>query len=399
MSVSDLSPSAPAVRSLLWRDLLGSLRENSPVLTVVVLYWAATDGLSAFLGRSHRTLDQAGASYASYVPIIVVSLALAFCIWVVHLCLVRNISIQTREAWRRLFTEFLSRDRILLSLPVLALWPVLALAFSVFKELIPAIQPFYLDQSLHALDRAIHLGHDPWTLLQPLFGHPAVTYVIDRLYALWFFVMYFALLLQITSTKDRRLRVRFLLSSMLAWTLLGSLGALLLSSAGPCYFGAVVGSPDPYAPLISYLRDTVQNTHLSIFGHELSSQLIAIRVQDMLWDGYRQGGGGLGHGISAAPSMHVASTWLVARMLQAHGRRVLAICGWSFFAVILLGSIHLGWHYAADGYISVAGAWIIWRAVGWWLDRPAVRRFMWPEREPAREDSYSAPGRGQSGGS
>src|SRR6185369_16375227 len=115
MSVSDLSPSAPAVRALLWRDLLGSLRENSPVLTVVVLYWAATDGLSAFLGRSHRTLDQAGASYASYVPIIVASLALAFSIWVVHLSLVRNISIQTREAWRRLFTEFLSRDRILLS--------------------------------------------------------------------------------------------------------------------------------------------------------------------------------------------------------------------------------------------------------------------------------------------
>jgi hypothetical protein len=368
---------SPAARSGWLAGLVGSLRENSPVLLAVALYWAASDISSVLLG-GRMTLDNAAASYAIYVSILVACLAAAFIVWIAHLTLVRNISIQTRDAWRRVFTEFLSRDRILLSLPVVAFWPFLAVSFSVFKELIPAIQPFYLDQPLHALDRIIHLGNDPWTLLQPLFGHPAVTYVIDRLYALWFFVMYFAVLLQMTSTKDRRLRLQFLLSSVLAWTLLGSLGAVLLSSAGPCYFGDVTGSPDPYAPLMSYLRDTVQSAQLSVFGHELSSQLIAVRVQDMLWDGYQGGGAGFGHGISAAPSMHVASTWLVARMLQAHGRRVLAICGWGFFVVILLGSIHLGWHYAVDGYISIMGAWAMWRAVGWWLDRSAVRRFLWP---------------------
>jgi hypothetical protein len=368
---------SPAARSGWLAGLVGSLRENSPVLLVVALYWAASGTLSALLG-GRRMLDHVFATYAGYVSILVACLAAAFIVWILHLTLVRNISIQTRDAWRRVLTEFFCRDRILLSLPVVAVWPLLALSFSVFKELIPAIQPFYLDQSLHALDRIIHLGNDPWTLLQPLFGHPAVTYVIDRLYALWFFVIYFAVLLQMTSIKDRRLRVHFLLSSMLAWTLLGSLGAILLSSAGPCYFGDVTGSPDPYAPLMVYLRDTVQSAQLSVFGYELSSQLIAVRVQDMLWDGYQGGGGGFGHGISAAPSLHVASIWLVARMLQAHGRRALAICGWGFFAVILLGSIHLGWHYAVDGYISIVGAWAIWRAVGWWLDRPAVRRFLWP---------------------
>jgi hypothetical protein len=368
---------SPATRSGWLAGIAGSLRENSPILFAIALYWAASDIASGLLG-DRRTLDNAFAGYAGFGAILVACLAAAFVIWILHLTLVRNISIQTRDAWRRVFTEFLSRDRILLSLPVLALWPFLAQAFSAFKELIPAIQPFYLDQSLHALDRIIHLGNDPWTLLQPLFGHPAVTYVIDRLYALWFFVMYFAVLLQMTSTNERRLRVQFLLGSVLAWTLLGSLAAVLLSSAGPCYFGDVTGSPDPYAPLMSYLRDTVQDAHLSIFGHELSSQLIAVGVQDMLWDGYQGGDGGFGHGISAAPSMHVASTWLVARMLQARGPRVLAVCGWSFFAVILLGSIHLGWHYAVDGYISIAGAWAIWHAVGWWLDRPAVQRFLWP---------------------
>jgi hypothetical protein len=42
--------------------------------------------------------------------------------------------------------------------------------------------------------------HDPWTLLQPILGYPVVTWTIDFLYALWLFVMYFAILLQITST-------------------------------------------------------------------------------------------------------------------------------------------------------------------------------------------------------
>ena len=368
---------SPAARSGWLAGFVGSLRENSPVLLMVALYWATSDTLSAVLGGP-RTLDNVSGTYTVYVCILIACLAAAFVVWIVHLTLVRNISIQTREAWRRVFTEFLSRDRVLLSLPVVVLWPFLALSFTVFKELIPAIQPFHLDQALHDLDRTIHLGNDPWTLLQPLFGHPAVTYVIDRLYALWFFVMYFAILLQMASTGDRRLRTQFLLSSVLAWTLLGSLGAVLLSSAGPCYFGAITGLPDPYAPLMSYLRDTVQGTQLSIFGYELSSQLVAVRVQDMLWEGYQSGGG---FGISAAPSMHVASTWLVARMLQTYGRRVLTICGWGFFAVILLGSVHLGWHYAVDGYMSIAGAWAIWRAVGWWLDRPAVQRFLWP-RQP-----------------
>jgi hypothetical protein len=60
-------------------------------------------------------LNQAGASYAGYVPIIIACLASAFVIWIVHLTLVRKISIQTRDAWRRLFTEFFGRDRLLLA--------------------------------------------------------------------------------------------------------------------------------------------------------------------------------------------------------------------------------------------------------------------------------------------
>src|SRR5262245_22354547 len=302
----DLSASLPPARSG-WRDsVVASLRENTPIYVLVVLYVIAADGLSAWVGTPHRSLDRIGSSYEGYIAICTVMLAFAFIVWIVHLSLVRKISIQTREAWRRVGTEFLGRERLLLSLPVLAIWPVLAQAFSQVKTLIPAIHPYSLDPVLHQLDRILHFGHDPWTLLQPILGYPVVTWAIDFLYALWLFVIYFAILLQITSTRDRRLRAQFLIVSVLAWTLLGGVAATLLSSAGPCYYALVVGTPDPYAAQMAYLRETVEGT--VVFGQEIS--LIAVRVQDMLWDFYQAGDVGFGRGISAAPSMHIASTWM-----------------------------------------------------------------------------------------
>ena len=373
-SLEASSALAPA-RAGWYAGLLASLRENSPLLILVLVYWLAADELAALVGVPHRALDQAGDSYIGYAAICFAAFSIAFVIWILRVTLVRKVSIQTPAFWRLVVTEFASRERILLALPILALWPVMALSFSLVKALIPGVVPYYLDTFLHAADRAIHFGHDPWALLQPLLGHPLVTYAIDRIYALWLFVMYFALLLQITSTRDRRLRLHYLISNMLAWILLGSVAATLLSSVGPCYFGQVVGQPDPYAAQVAYLRGAVDHAQLSVFGFGFTPELIAVRVQDMLWGFYQQDDMGLGRGISAAPSLHVASTWLIARMLQSYGRRA-AIFGWGFFSVILLGSVHLGWHYALDGYISIAGAWTLWRLTGWWLDRPRIRAFL-----------------------
>jgi hypothetical protein len=42
----------------------------------------------------------------------------------------------------------------------------------------------------------------------------------------------------------------------------------------------------------------------------------------------------------------------------------------------MIGSVHLGWHYALDGYVGAACALVIWFAVGWLLDRPAVARLL-----------------------
>jgi hypothetical protein len=37
--------------------------------------------------------------------------------------------------------------------------------------------------------------------------------------------------------------------------------------------------------------------------------------------------------------------------------------------VILVGSVHLGWHYALDGYASIVAVIVLWHAVGRGLRR------------------------------
>jgi divalent metal cation (Fe/Co/Zn/Cd) transporter len=40
-----------------------------------------------------------------------------------------------------------------------------------------------------------------------------------------------------------------------------------------------------------------------------------------------------------------------------------------FAAIILLGSVHLGWHYALDSYAAIIGAWLVWVGFGWTINR------------------------------
>ena len=73
-------------------------------------------------------------------------------------------------------------------------------------------------------------------------------------------------------------------------------------------------------------------------------------------------------GISAMPSILVASSVLFA-LVAWRANRVLGWIFWAYAAAVMLGSVHLAWHYALDGYLGAALTVLIWRLAGWWLDR------------------------------
>jgi PAP2 superfamily len=292
-------------------------------------------------------------------------LTLGYVIWV--LAIVRPPQL-ARYLHAQLTSRFLTAERIAAALPVLLLYPMFISAFVELKASIPAIQPFAWDAQLAAWDRVLHGGRQPWEWLQPLFGYPYVTDAIDKLYLSWFYVSGGVLFWQMLSLRRPRLRMQLLLSNVLMWMLLGNLAAIALSSAGPCYYGRVTGIPDPFAPLMDYLHRAGEV--VPVWG---------LLLQEGLWQAYLDSSAGLGYGISAMPSLHVAVVFSYALLGFAVSRRLGVALG-VFTAIILIGSVHLGWHYAIDGYAGMLGAYVIWRAVGWFLGRPAVAKLLWGER-------------------
>ncbi len=259
------------------------------------------------------------------------------------------------------------RQLINLVVPFLLL-PFFMSAFTSFKSMIPEIVPFYLDHAFMAADKALHAGWHPWEVTHALFGGQTASLVINSFYHLWFLVMWGAMSWHLINLAQRAHRLQFLLSFLLVWMVLGSLAALALSSAGPVYYGQVTGLADPFAPLMTRLYEI----DAAIRAAGGAGGLPGLDVQGKLWDFYINQDTTYGSGISAMPSLHVAVTTLIA-MSAYRFHPVAGYLMWAFTAMIVVGAVHLGWHYAIDGYVSIAATIVIWRLVGRFTDREMAR--------------------------
>jgi hypothetical protein len=242
--------------------------------------------------------------------------------------------------------------------PLVLGMPLALCVFTSIKIQLPKLNPFLWDVSLAQWDRWLHGGMDPWQILQPLVGHPAITFVIDLVYLSWFYVLQIICLWQAFSLKRPQLRLQFFLSFLLIWVVLGNVAATVFSSAGPCFYEAIIGIGGPYETLMAYLQDEAKAQY----------PLWALDVQGQLWQGYLTPGITVGRGISAMPSIHVAMSFLMA-LLGWRIHRTLGIVLSIYLGLIMIGSVHLGWHYALDGYAGIIGAYAIWRAGGWLVAR------------------------------
>ena len=247
--------------------------------------------------------------------------------------------------------HYLTPYRILSALPVLVLTAPFISVVSSLKRLIAFTNPFAWDERFAAWDRLLHGGLHPWERLHPLLAHPYVTSAVSELYSFpWFFavaLMQFWLIF--TTHADRS---RLIMASLLCWILLGNLAATIFSSAGPVYYAHFVEGPDPYTALLAHLSSVNEMIPLS-----------ALKSQDYLWTLYQSGQVLPGTGISAMPSMHLSMATLMVLAARRIGRRT-TLCAWAYLIFLQIGSVYLGWHYAIDGYASIAATFAIWWAVG-----------------------------------
>ena len=202
------------------------------------------------------------------------------------------------------------------------------------KSLIPRPAGFFADPFLADVDRLI-FGRDAWEIAHLI---PGIKF-IDAVYSAWPLTIVFCALV-IAVVADRATVRRFFLSWALCFAFLGVGLAFVLASAGPI-FGPELGFG--FGKLHSALSDA----------------RIAMLIHEELWQIHSENLVQVGGGISAAPSMHCALTFLCAIAVR---RTRLFVPAAAYAGFIWFGSVYLGWHYAVDGLISLVGVLVIWRA-------------------------------------
>ncbi|MCJ7422314.1 phosphatase PAP2 family protein [Sphingomicrobium astaxanthinifaciens] len=228
------------------------------------------------------------------------------------------------------------------------------------KSMLPMVAGFWADPLLADLDAALFLGTDPWRLTHALLGWASPAF--DWAYAAWGPVKTGCLLL-IVFAPESPAKGRLILSYFLVISLT-ALVQYLLPSAGPVFW-QLLGISDRFA--------------------ELPYQPLVISGRDYLWADYQAGGGLPGTGISAMPSLHVALSLWVGLCVATYLPRA-ALLGWGYALVVMIGSVHLGWHYALDSLgaiIVVAASWAIARAAIAPVSREGAGRAR-PPRRPRR---------------
>lgn len=262
--------------------------------------------------------------------------------------------------WRAARNGPFSGMRLISLIGVLLLMPFLSIPYSAWKSTIPQLVPYWADPLLRQWGRAL-FGMSPWRVLQPLVGRPTITRFLDAIYGpVWVGTLSFAIFAAAWAPWSRA-RTRFLVGYAALWILGGNVLAAIFASVGPCYYAAAGfarAGADPYAPLLRYLGSVKSS----------GSPLLALSAQQFLWRAQSSRWSMMGTGISAMPSMHIASIAFIACATWRFSRG-LSTCVWAATFLLFIASIHLGWHYMLDGLVGASLA-----AAVWWTSGRIMRR-------------------------
>ncbi|HEY0112251.1 MAG TPA: phosphatase PAP2 family protein [Allosphingosinicella sp.] len=208
--------------------------------------------------------------------------------------------------------------------------------FMWMKPLLNYLIPFWADPALADIDKALFLGRDPWTLLTWLNSGPTAIFYHSG----WFALMMLTLLAVLTAPPSPE-KSALMTTYFLLWSAVGPLVHALVPAAGPVFY-AQLG----YGDRFSALQSATETKEVATY----------------LWTIYAGEGFGPGSGISAMPSLHIATTaWMIIAVRALAWRWTVPIAAAG--VLIFLLSISLGWHYAVDGIVGGGCAWLCYRAL------------------------------------
>lgn len=327
------------------RDPLTEFRRGAaadwPILAGLLLVWVALMALLAFNGVN-------GFRFSAYLSNLIpyLSALLFFLIYWLGSLLLRHRPNQPISFLAASFGSDRLAHRLMRGAPMLLALVIFMPAFSAMKSAIPLFNAYSWDETWLQLDRTLH-GTDPWRMLNAGIGYPIVTSIVSAFYHLWILLIYAGGVYFCFFQDNQELRARYFIAYFASWTVLGVLMALAFASVGPAFIGPLL-SDHAFDEQMAYLRDA--NEHFPVMVLEVQEQLIAWQLS---------GNHGLGRGISAMPSMHVSLAFLFFLAM----RKVSKFAGFFFglfFVIVLIGSVHLAYHYAVDGYVSIAVTGMIW---------------------------------------
>ncbi|MGR5206461.1 phosphatase PAP2 family protein [Vibrio sp. PNB23_22_7] len=304
--------------------------------------------------ESEITYSYQFSNYLSMVAGCLYATFLAWSIYYYFKLLINRERKPTKKFFIAIKALFIPLDKPLIFMIRILILNVCFSNYTYIKQIIPDINPFQYDQLFSTLDQKIHGGAFPWEWTHSIFSSSIFTYFFTFSYHIWFVLIWGSFLYFLCGCKVEKYRQQYLMSFLATWFILGSLMALWLSSAGPCFVNLLDQNNVAYISLLERLREQMEALDKVPFY-----QGNVIDVQNYLWSIYVSNSTEFGAGISAMPSMHVSSSVLMALGAYQVDRRI-GLLFWGYALIIQIASVHLGWHYAIDGYVSFFATLAIW---------------------------------------
>jgi hypothetical protein len=349
----------------LLKGLLIVLAEHLPIFIILVIYLGY--GLYIDYKLINYDVIQLRFAMAQFVSLLILYNFLLFFIGQFGLRVFKDNIEGLYPKLQDIIKNYFSLNRFAGFILIYALLPVVISIFESLKKAIPLVKPFHWDTFLMELDYLIHFNNHPWTLFSPILANTIAIRLIDILYITWFWLLNI-ITFWLAWSNRRKLRMQFFTTNLLILFLIGNLLATVFSSAGPCYYEIVTGvsQQNPYTPLLDKLHSIEDDSLPADRPHPVNdnSPIIALELQDKLWDNYIHNASAYCEYISAMPSVHVAFATLFALTVM-RVNIYFGIIFWIYWAIIQLGSVILGWHYAVDGYFSTILTIGLWKICGY----------------------------------